>query len=455
MISSSDYSHHLRKPSLWDAQVEFQPGGVVALGPVSCSSRTEMIEDRKPLVCLLTDNDIHNTFCLRYWALDSTGKWNEPFDVLLSDSGLSRGEMMYMLKSACRVYLPRLRCETCGNPFQVGTRTEYLPLTGLLTRSGRRSRPRLCTSCGAAALAADREADLFALQQHRDRVAGALQRLHEKAKPVDYAKLSYVQSCLLYAALVAANVGQDDLVIRPLVSQTEPLAPTVELSDGIYTRLYADKLLLPALSSYPHALSLNEETGVVTLGVRTGTWTLTDDSTRRSTDEILSVLFQRLEHPEPQAAKELWYLVAEDECRRYFVSQCERYRFIDPGIYSSKVAATFRDYLDRCSIGQMWNIIYYAIKNLAALAQEGTYTRQHIYNMIPGSIRRYAEYRLAKDEPIRPWRRPSPATESWITSVLLDKVLKGGDISFETLTGQDVVGHVERMLDGLSEAPRM
>jgi hypothetical protein len=281
---------------------------------------------------------------------------------------------------------------------------------------------------------------------------GALKLLHERAEPVDYAKLGYVQSCLLYAALVAANVGSDDLEIPPLVSQTEPLAPTVELSDGIYTRLYTDRILLPAFSSDRHALSLNEQTGVVTFSVRTGTWRLADDLTGRSRDEILSVLYRRLEEPDPRAAEELWYLVAVEECKRYFVSQCERYRFIDPGIYSSKVAATLRDYLDRCSIGQMWNIIYYAIKNLAALAQEGTYTRQHIYNMIPGSIRRYADYRLAKDEPIRPWRRPSPATESWMTSILLDKVLKSGDISFETLTGQDVVSYVERVLAGLPDA---
>lgn len=411
-----------------------------------------MIEDRKPLVCLLTDNETHNTLCLRYWALNSTGKWNEPFDALLSDSGLSKGEMMNMLRSACRACLPHLRCDICESPFQVGTRSEYSPLTGSLIKSGRRSRPRLCASCDAAALAANREANPFAVQQHRDRLIGALKRLHERAEPVDYAKLGYVQSCLLYAALVAANVGSDDLEIPPLVSQTEPLAPTVELSDGIYTRLYTDRILLPALSSDRHALSLNEQTGVVTFSVRTGTWRLADDLTGRSRDEILSVLYRRLEQPDPRAAEELWYLVAVEECKRYFVSQCERYRFIDPGIYSSKVAATLRDYLDQCSIGQMWNIIYYAIKNLAALAQEGTYTRQHIYNMIPGSIRRYADYRLAKDEPIRPWRRPSPATESWMTSILLDKVLKSGDISFETLTGQDVVSYVERVLVGLPDA---
>lgn len=241
-------------------------------------------------------------------------------------------------------------------------------------------------------------------------------------------------------------------MIPPLASQTELLAPTMELSESIYTRLYVEKILLPAISSDRHALSLNEETGAVTFDVRAGTWALVPDVEGRSTGEILSVLFQRVEQPEPTATEELWYLVAEADCKRYFVSQCERYRFIDPGIYSPKVAATLRDYLDRCSIGQMWNIIYYAIKNVAALAQEGTYTRQHIYNMIPGSIRRYADYRLAKGELIRPWRRPSPTKESWITSILLDKVLKGGDIAFETLKGQDVIGYIEHSLADPSNA---
>lgn len=176
----------------------------MAQGPVSRSSRTEMIEDRKPLVCLLTDNEIHNTLCLRYWALNSTGKWNEPFEALLSDSGLSKGEMMYVLRSACRAYIPCFRCDVCESPFQVGTRSEYLALMGSLTKLRRRSRPRLCASCDAGALA-DRDANLFTLQRHRDRLTGALKRLHERAKPVDYAKLSYLQSCLLFATLVAAN----------------------------------------------------------------------------------------------------------------------------------------------------------------------------------------------------------------------------------------------------------
>jgi len=350
-----------------------------------------------------------------------------------------------MLKSACRAYLPHLRCDRCESPLQVGTRSEYSPRTGSLMKSGKRSRP-LCGSCNAAVRAAKWDADLIELQQHRDRVTGALERLHHSTKPVDFSKLSYVQTCLLYSALVAADAGLDDRKIPPIDAQTMALAPTAELTDDIYTRLYTDRILLPALSSDRHAWSLNEGTGVVTFSIRAGAWTLADDVSGRSMDEIFSLLFQRLDRPEPKGIEELWYLVAEDECKRYFASQCERYQFIHPGIYSLKVSTAIRHYLDRCSIGQMWNIIYYAVKNLAALAQEGTYTRQHIYNMLPGSIRRCAEYRLAKYEEIHPWRRPPATTESWITSVLLDKVLKGGGLSFETLKGRDVVGYVEGLL---------
>lgn len=206
--------------------------------PVSCISHTQMTEDRTPLICLLTDNETHNAFCLKYWSVDRTGKWSEAFDALLSDSGLSKWEMTNMLKSACRAYLPHLRCGSCGTPLQVSTRSEYSPLTGLHLKLRKRSHQPLCASCDAAALAANREADLFAQQQHRDRVTSALKRLHENAAPVDYAKLGYAQSCLLYAALVAANVGPDDCVIPPLASQVGALAPTPKLSEDIYARLF-------------------------------------------------------------------------------------------------------------------------------------------------------------------------------------------------------------------------
>jgi hypothetical protein len=405
-----------------------------------------MIRNRTPYLCLLTDSEIANSFCLRYWARLPTGKWQESFQTLLSDSGLSKGEMVDMLKCACRLHFPRICCGNCGGQISVVTRSEYTSLIGRIHRFGTDRPPPLCSFCSAATLVPKQGAELCVLKNRRDRVAETLKRLHEEAKPVDYAKLSFFQSCLLYAALLAANLAQGESVVPPLEMQRDELAPTSELADEIYALLCNDGILLPAVSSDLDAFSLDQHTGGVAVKIRAVAWTLANDALGRSMDDILTVLFQRLDQPDPKAVEALWYLVAEDECRRYFVSQWERYRFAHPGVYSAKVSATFRHYLDKCSIGQMWNVIYYEVKSLAALTQEGKHTPQHIYNMLPGGIRRSADYRLANNQPIWAWNRPSRTGASWMTNILFDKILKAGDICFKMLKGQDVLSFAEHLI---------
>ncbi|KGF80199.1 hypothetical protein IA69_19570 [Massilia sp. JS1662] len=270
--------------------------------------------------------------------------------------------------------------------------------------------------------------------------------MRDQSEPIDFAHLSYMQSCFLYATLMAADVGMDNHEIPSLEYLACALAATHELAEKIYTRLNADKILVPALTSIANHTRLDEATGAGTVNLRTRRWVLARDIAGRSLDEIFAVLTDRLDDPEPQAVKELWYLVAESECKRYFIHQCMGYKFGQPDLYSSAVAADIRHCLDHLSIGEVCNIIHYALKDLAAFSQRRAYTRQKIYSMVPGSLRRAADHRLANGKPIHPWRRPSPATEPWLTTVLLDDVLKGGDISFETLKGKEVGAYVQRQL---------
>lgn len=432
-MKPSDAQH---RASLWCCYVVRQ----FAQGP-----SPKMTRNRTSYICLLTNSEVANSFCLRYWARSSNGKWSEPFQSLLSESGLRKGEMVEMLRAACRVHFPLIRCGSCGDQISVTTRSEYSSIIGTIQRSERGPLPPLCTSCSIAAPPPMRPTEIFTLSHRRDRVASELKRMHQKAKPIDYEKLSFFQSSLLYAALLAANIGPGESVVPPLMMQTEELAPTPELADEIYARLCTDGIFLPALSSDLNAFILDHDTHAVTLNLRAGAWTLAKDVSGRSMGEILTLLFRRLDQPEPNAVEALWYLVAEDECRRYFVSQWERYKFAYPGIYSAKVSATFQHYLSKCSIGQMWNVIYYAVKNLAALTQEGKHTPQHIYNMLPGGIRRSVDYRLANGQSIWPWNRPSPPAASWMTNILLDKILKAGDMCFKMLKGQDVAKYTEHL----------
>lgn len=261
--------------------------------------------------------------------------------------------------------------------------------------------------------------------------------------PIDYFALSFVQSYFLYSALVAANAGWQGSRIAPLDSQPGKLAPTPDLSEHVYKTLYDDKIIFPDHASDPHAFRMADEGGAVEFCFTSVRWVLAPDASGRTMKEVFSLLLERLDDPEPEAVEVLWSMIAESECRRYFVTQCERYRFVQPDIYSTKVADAVRDFLPHFSIGQMWNVIFYVLKDMAALSQEKTYARQHVYNMIPGHIRRYVDYRLSNNRAIHPWRRPAPITESWMTSILFDRVIGDGNTSFEMLTGQSIRAHVE------------
>lgn len=395
-----------------------------------------------PFLCFLTDDPLHQTFCLRYWAVNE-GAWTEKFDAMVHESGISKPKMLEILKSSCRAYLRHFPCAGCGVPLEVRNRSQYSPSSRRPIGSAYYGGVNRCGSCAAAALAADRRASEIALEQHTARVTRALSRVQGDASPIEYSELSYVQSFFLYSALVAANGGWEGSRLAPVDSQPGELGPTPDLSERVYRTLYEDKIISPDPTSDPRAFSIPDEDRAIDFSFGSVSWILAPDASGRSMKEVFSLLLTRLDDPEPDSVEQLWFLVAESECRRYFLKQCERYRFFQPDIYSAKVATVVRDFLQHYSIGQMWNVIFYVLKDMAALAQEKTYARQHVYNMIPGNLRRYYDYRLGNNKAIRPWNRPAPITESWMTSILFDKVLGDGNTSFETLTGQSVAAYVE------------
>lgn len=394
-----------------------------------------------PFLCILTDDPLHQTLCFRYWAVDN-GVWREKFDAIVNESGISKPKMQNLLTTSCRAYLTHFPCDDCGAPLEVRNRSQYSPLTGRPIGFGRSSFNQ-CGPCATAARAAQIRANEVELAQHKARVTKALARTGVISSHVDYGGLSYVHSFFLYSVLVAANAGWKGNRIAPLDSQPGALAPTRDLSVLVYKALYEEKIIAPDPASAPQAFQIGDEEGITDFAFESVGWLLAPDAHGRRMQDVFSLLLARLDDPEPDAIEELWYMIAESECRSYFLKQCERYRFVQPDIYSAKVADAVRDFLPRFSIGQMWNIIFYVLKDMAALSQEKTYARQHVYNMIPGNIRRYLEYRLSNNRPIHPWRRPAPITEAWMSSILFDKVLGDGNTSFETLTGQSIKAHVE------------
>lgn len=402
-----------------------------------------MNEHRVPLICFLTDNEIHNDICQDYWSLDADGDWSHAYTDLLSRYVSGRAELSSTIRLACRAYLPSLRCNGCGGLFEIKSRTDYPRLRKLLKRSLPSPTPKMCDECDSAISARAAESARAEAQINLDNVNETIHLIRERATPIDYEQLSYVESCFLYAALVSADVGPEDVKIHSLNSQARELSPTKKLSKEIYSCLYRGGILIPL--PYPSAEAVGSlgQRCLTDFDVPTLDWTLAEDISGRTKEEIFSILFERLDRPEPEAVKDLWYHMAEHECEKYFLSLCARWNFVKAEIYSPTIAATVRQYLEILSIGQMWNVIFCVLKELAAVAQTNKYARQHIYNMIPGNIRRYADNRLAGSRGLTPWHRPQSFKEAWLTSIILDKVLKSGEVAFQDLSGRQVAKYVD------------
>ena len=107
-------------------------------------------------------------------------------------------------------------------------------------------------------------------------------------------------------------------------------------------------------------------------------------------------------------------------------------------MFTNKVADSIRYCLERVSLPQVWNILWYTMREIAALIQEGKYIRPHVYNMVSGNIRRDIDRKLANNTLIRPWTRLRYEKEPIITGILFDKIFGKGDVAFKTVTGRNV-----------------
>lgn len=405
---------------------------------ISCSIMSKI----SPFLCFLTDDAAHLALCLRYWAVRKDA-WAERCDAIAQESGYSSSKLLGLVRAGCRACLCHCRCVHCGMPFEVRTRGHYSIYKGRPTEYASRQSVIVCKACVGAVRESEARAMEAASERHRDRLAAVILRATSDTFTFDYSSISYVQTFFLHSAMVAANVHCEGNRLGPLKYSIEDLGSTPDLSEYVYKRLYEDKIICPDFAAHPGAFTISDTNGEIDFAFDSVHWLIAEDAGGRDIGDIDRMLVARLDDAEPKAVEELWFLVAESECQKYFLKQCERYRFFQDDIYSLKVAEVIKEFLPNFSIGQMWNVIYYVIKDLAALAQEKSYARKHVYNMIPGQLRRFFDYRIASSKPPHPWRRPALLTESWMTSLLLDKVLGDGSTSFETISGQSVAMHVE------------
>ena len=402
---------------------------------------TRMISRPFPVLCFLSDNNRSLDLCSQYWSLAANGTWNEKVTALQQESGLSQRDLLALVGESCRSYVHGIVCCNCGARPEISALQQFAAVIRSFVSKGHLYRCHACTKAEYAQQMAKAAAEE---ERRQAQLTKWLATIRGQMAPVDYRTLGYTEAFFLYVVLLAAGERWQGRDIKFLPAQAPNLAPTAEMATAIYMRLYKAGIIAPSSSSSPRVFDdVGEAPDEFNFSPLEASWTLAAPADGMPIEGILVLLENVLDHRVPASIADIWTMVAEAECERYFGELCERYRFSKEAVFSKKVAESIRYCLERVSLPQVWNILWCTMREIAALVQEGKYIRPHVYNMVAGNIRRDIDRKLANNYAIRPWSRLRQEKEPVITGVLFDKILGKGDFAFETVNGKNVVTFLE------------
>jgi hypothetical protein len=390
----------------------------------------------KPILCFLTDNEQTLDLCLWYWSLEKNGTWSEKVTTLQQASGRAQRDLLALIGASCRLYIMGIRCDDCGTMPEITSRQQFVDAARSFVRKGHVHRCQKCTQATVHKRVAEAVAEE---EREKAQVANVLTARGATLDPVDYSALGYTAAFLLYSVLRAAGECWQGRQITPLGTQAGNLAPTEEMATAIYMHLYEEGIIAPAPSWNSKAyIIVDGVSGTLNFPPQEVNWALALPKDGAPIENVLGSLEIVLDQRDLVSVAWLWSMVAEAECERYFGELCERYRFSKEAIFSPKVAESIRYCLERVSLAKVWNVLWYTMREIAALIQEGRYIRPHVYNMVAGNLRRDIDRRLANNSPIRPWNRLRADKEPIITGILFDKILGKGTFAFENVTARNI-----------------
>jgi len=284
-----------------------------------------MICHPAPILCFLSDNEHKLDMCTRYWSMAENGTWAEKVTMLQEESGRSQRELLALIAASCRTYINGIRCHECGERPEVGTRQQFIAISKAFISNRHLHR---CNACAQAAQA--RQMADVAAEEGRKKVqlSELLAPIEARMSLVDYGALEYTEAFFLYSALLAAGECWQGRHIMSVRVQPQNLAPTAEMATAIYMRLYDEGIIALSSCSSPKAFNVvDEAAGKFTFSPLEVAWTLALPKNDMPIEGILASLEKVLAQRDPATITQLWSMVAEAECERYFGELCTRYRF--------------------------------------------------------------------------------------------------------------------------------
>jgi hypothetical protein len=371
-----------------------------------------------------------------YWAMDELGEWTISIAALSTRYGVSAPTIKKIANSAWSVRIPSIVCMECNGSRHVDSRTDLRAIFGQgLTTEAPTRQMYVCHQCRCKRTEREHAARV-AKQKEKERCVIAWLELNENTSADRfYEQATPFEAFLLSGLLRYAGEDWSGNKLNAWSSYQPRLCATESDIRDVYKTLYEAGWIVPNSDTSPSAVICDDDLRVTGLDVLNVSWTLSNNSGDLASEDLLTTANNTLGDASLTDLKEIWYRVCLFELRGHFEYVIPRLRFTNP--WTDAVSKVLRQVLLDHSLAQTKSIIWASLNHLNSLKQDRNYKSYVVNNMVPGCFLKTCEKYRAEGWAFKTLPRLSHTKEALYTGYLFDRVLGGGSVHFESLTGSN------------------
>jgi hypothetical protein len=389
-----------------------------------------MFEKLQICLCFEATDQAEIQIALEYWAFDRESGWQLTVKQIADRVGERKHRIADRVRSAATAFNLDVRCELCGAPLPVSSRSDVQVSRYMATY--------VCEACRHARAEAERLKQQEQNESERKRLASVLNVLTADVSPFEYSELDYFDAVVAYAIMMHS----DSAIVNGTIEDPYQLAlcPSDSLFSKLLARLFDDGVLKFAKKTDVNALSGDtegpERISYFPLKV---SWQFAVPLKGSG----FSILFRQIgafidekeQHPGyREAVRRLWWMLAEADAEQYLRRELETYR-LSGFVVGQKMREALQYGLSRFSIPKLRTLLWRVAKNAAALSARRDYTRQHALNTIPGNLIRDCDRAIADQWDIKGYCMKWDDEEAPLITLLFDRVLGTGIAGFRSTSG--------------------
>lgn len=367
------------------------------------------------IVEVISDDEVVQSLCERYWATDADGNYVETVSAICNDLGLTQSKLTKLVTAHSYVYYESHACPSCWVPMHFKSRAALL---------NKPNAAKTCDECLAVEAAQEAELKMSMLIGSEKRALSQELQLQD----LELEHIAYLLALVRFSGSEdLSEIGEYGLV------RSGMLSPSKEFDIEILRTLYSQQVVYVSPTSTLAAITVADSSGKYSFNLEYVRWKIALQNGLSAYANIYScledTLKERVREFGAASLRELCDRLALEECLAYLNLTLTEHRL---GYnFGDKTRVVMNKALEGFPVAEVYSFILRAAKDAAAFYQRGAGSKDHASKTVPGSIERQCERALANGWQVTSFNRNYNLPQSALSRVVYNSLFGTDDGGFK------------------------